>query len=300
MTMLHVARRNGRNWLAAAWQFNRRRTACGPTRRATAGRCRRLRGVVIAFAACCLIVPLSNIEALAQSVGAPGAVPTDKGPALDQAIHDYILAHPEVLIQSLQQAKARAEAQQAAMTKSKISTFRKALVDDPNAPVLGNPNGDVTLVEFFDYRCPFCRQVEPWVQILLKQDPGVRLVQKEFPILGPASVYAARIALAAWKQGKHTVFHNALMAKEGNMDENSIHEDLVFQVAKSVGLDIDRMKQDMNSSDVDSEIRDNIRIAKSLGLTGTPAFIVGTDLVPGATDLMTLHEMVDDARHGVN
>jgi protein-disulfide isomerase len=78
-------------------------------------------------------------------------------------------------------------------------------------------------VEFFDYRCPFCRQVEPWVQTLIKEDSGVRLVQKEFPILGPASVYAARVALAAWKQGKHTAFHDALMAKEGKIDERDIH-----------------------------------------------------------------------------
>ena len=90
------------------------------------------------------------------------------------------------------------------------------------------------------------------------------------------------------------------MAKEGNIDENDIHEDLIFQVAKSVGLDIDRMKLDMNSLDVDFEIRGNLRIARSLGLTGTPAFIVGTDLVPGATDLTTLREMVYGARHGVN
>ena len=200
----------------------------------------------------------------------------------------------------MREAKAKAEVQQAGLIKSKISAFSKDLVDDANAPILGNPKGDVTLVEFFDYRCPFCRQVEPWVQTLIKQDPGVRLVQKEFPILGPASVYAARMALAALKQGKHQEFHDALMAKEGNIDESDIHEGLIFEVAKSVGLDIDRMKVDMNSPDVDAEIRGSIRIARSLGLTGTPAFIVGTDLVPGATDLMTLHEMVDDARHGIN
>ena len=219
---------------------------------------------------------------------------------LQQAIHDYILAHPEVIIQSLQQAKLKAEQRQAALIKSKIVALRKELLDDPNAPVLGNAKGDVTLVEFFDYRCPFCRQVEPWVQTLLQQDPGVRLVQKEFPILGPASVYAAHVALAAWKQGKHAEFHHALMAREGNMNENDIHEDLILQVAKSAGLDIDRMNIDMKSPDVEGEIQESLAIARSLGLTGTPAFIVGTELVPGATDLETLREMLDDARRGVN
>jgi protein-disulfide isomerase len=257
-----------------------------------------LRKVVTAVSVCFLFRLLESSPSLSQGTSLGNSAPADKGQGLQTAIHDYILAHPEVLIESLQQAKARAEAQQAAIVKAKIAAFRKQLVDDPNAPVLGNPKGDVTLVEFFDYRCPFCRQVEPWVQTLIKQDPGVRLVQKEFPILGPASVYAARLALAALKQGKHKEFHNALIAKEGNINENDIHEDMILQAAKSAGLDLDRMKADMNSSDVDSEIQGNMRIAKSLGLTGTPAFIVGTELVPGATDLMTLHEMVDDARSG--
>ena len=220
--------------------------------------------------------------------------------ALEHAIHDYILAHPEVLVQSLQIAKQRQQERFAAALKSKIMAFRKDLLEDPNAPVLGNPNGDVTLVEFFDYRCPYCRQVEPWLQTLIKEDLGVRLVQKQFPILGPASVYAAHMALAALKQGKHTAFHDALMAKEGKIDERDIHEDLILQAAESVGLDIDRMKTDMKSPDVEAEIQQSVQIARSLGLTGTPAFIIGTELVPGATDLRTLKSMVDDARHGLD
>ena len=254
----------------------------------------------IALALFCFLLPFWSPQAFSQSGGAADSGSSDKGAALQQAIHDYILAHPEVLIQSLQQAKRMQEQHLASTAKSKIVAFRKDLLEDPNAPVLGNPAGDVTIVEFFDYRCPFCRQVEPWLQTLIKQDSGVRLVQKEFPILGPASVYAAHVALAAWKQGKHTVFHDELMAKEGNIDERNIHEDLIFQVAKSVDLDIDRMNIDMKSPDVEAEIQGTLEIARSLGLTGTPAFIVGTELVPGATDLSTFREMVDDARHGLN
>jgi len=246
--------------------------------------------VICAFALPC------SVPALTQTTDAGKAPATSE--ALQNAIHDYILANPEVLIESLRRAKARAEQRQTELIKSRIIALGKSLVDDANAPILGNPKGDVTLVEFFDYRCPYCRQVEPWVQTLLKEDPGVRLVEKEFPILGPASIYAAHVALAAWKQGKHTAFRNALMAKEGNMDERSIHEDLVLQVAKSVGLDMDRMKVDMTRSDVEGEIQGDMRIAQLLGLTGTPAFIIGAELVPGATDLATLRAMVDDARHG--
>lgn len=259
-----------------------------------------LRKLVTAISASFLFLLLANSFSLSQTAGEENPSPPDKDLGLQTAIHDYILAHPEVLIESLQRAKAKFEAQKASTIKSRIVALRKDLVEDPNAPVLGNPKGDVTLVEFFDYRCPFCRRVEPWLQTLIEQDSRLRVVEKEFPILGPASVYAARVALAARKQGRHTAFRLALMAREGKIDENDIHEDLILDAAKSAGVDIDRMNVDMKSPDVEGEIAENMRIAKSRGLTGTPAFIIGTELVPGATDLATLRAMVDDARHGLN
>jgi len=253
-----------------------------------------------AIAVSVLFLQLCSSPSLSQTASAASSALSGKDADLQQAIHDYILAHPEVLIESLQRGKLKAQENFVAATRSKIVAFRKDLVEDANAPVLGNPAGDVTLVEFFDYRCPYCRQVEPWLQTLIKEDSGIRLVQKELPILGPASVYAAHVALAALKQGKHTAFHNALMAKEGNIDEGDIHEDLISKVAESVGLNIDQMKVDMNSPDVEAEIQRTSEIARLLGLTGTPGFIVGTVLVPGATDLATLKSMVDDSRHGLN
>jgi protein-disulfide isomerase len=243
----------------------------------------------------CLLLPFWSFQAFPQSVSSAEAGPPDKGTALQQAIHDYILAHPEVLIQSIQQAKMRQQEHLAMAAKSKIVAFRKDLLEDPDAPVLGNPAGDVTLVEFFDYRCQYCRQVEPWLQALVKEDHGVRLVQKEFPILGPASVYAAKVALVAWKLGKHAEFHNALMAKQGNIDEA-----VILQIAESVGLDLARVKVDMNSEEVVSEVQRSTEVARALGLSGTPGFIIGAELVPGATDLATFKSMVDDARRGVN
>jgi protein-disulfide isomerase len=172
-----------------------------------------------------------------------------------------------------------------------IASFKKDLVDDPNAPIFGNPTGDITLVEFFDYRCPYCRQVESFFRTLIKDDPGVRIVQKEYPILGPDSVFAARMALAAQKQGKHSRLHDALMAKKPNINTVAM-----LKVAEEVSLDIERLKSDMNSPNVDAELRRNVEIGTSLRLTGTPAIIVGTELVPGATDLATLKAMVYDAR----
>jgi len=239
-----------------------------------------------------LALPCSSLS-LAQTTGGAKSPAADE--VLQKAIHDYILAHPEVLIQSLRIAKDREEFRTAEQSKALIASLKKDIVDDPHAPVRGNPNGDVTLVEFFDYRCSYCRQVEPFLQTLLKHDPGLRVVEKEFPILGPGSVYAARVALAAYKQGKHEQFRNAVMSKRSNFDEATI-----LKLAEEVGLDLDRVKTDMNSAEVDAEIKRTAEIAKALRLSGTPAFIVGTELVPGATDLETLQALLDEARHGTN
>jgi len=153
----------------------------------------------------------------------------------------------------------------------------------------------VTVVEFFGYRCPYCRQVEPWLQTLIKNNADLRVVEKELPIPGPASINEARIALAANKQGKHEQFHDAVMSKKPNVDEATI-----LQLAGQAGLDLDRLKTDMNSPEIDAEIKHTLEIAKALRLNGTPAFIVGSELVPGATDLETLQSLVDEARHGTN
>jgi protein-disulfide isomerase len=249
--------------------------------------------LLVVLAASTAILCALAVPGITQDAGRPNV--SGGGDDIQKAIHDYILAHPEVLMQSLRMAKEREQERLATLAKSKIATFKKDLVDDPAAPILGNPKGDVTLVEFFDYRCPYCRQVEPFLQALIKGDPGVRIVQKEFPILGPASIYAAHVALAANKQGKLKEFHDRMMARKANFDEAT-----VLKAAEEAGLDVDRLKSEMNGPDVESEIARTREIAQALRLNGTPAFIIGTELVPGATDLETLRSMVDDTRRGVN
>jgi protein-disulfide isomerase len=253
----------------------------------------RLLNVCIGGAAACVFLCLLSFRTPAETPEPLSVPPHDE--VIDRAIHDYILAHPEVLIQSLRIAKEREQERQAAAAKSLIASLRKELVEDPNTPVLGNPAGDVTLVEFFDYRCPYCRQVETFLQSLIQSDPGLRIAQKEFPILGPESAYAARVALAAHKQGKHKQFHDALMARRSNFDQATI-----LKVVEEAGVDMDRIKVDINNPDVDSELRRTREIATALRLSGTPAFVIGTELVPGATDLATLKAMVEDARRSVN
>lgn len=253
----------------------------------------KIQPLFIALAVTCAFALPCSIPTLAQTTDAGKALVANE--KLQQAIHDYILAHPEVLIQSLRIAKEREESRAAEQSKALVRSLKNDLVDDPNAPVRGNPSGDVTLVEFFDYRCPYCRQVEPFLQALIKNDHGLRVVVKELPILGPASVYAARVALAAHKQGKYEQFHDAAMSKKPNIDEATL-----LKLAEEAGLAVDRVKTDMNSPEVDAEIKRTAEIAKVLRLSGTPAFIVGIELIPGATDLETLQALLDEARHRTN
>mgnify|MGYP001554485978 CR=1 FL=1 len=213
--------------------------------------------------------------------------------AVEQTIHDYLLKHPELILEAVQGLEAQQKQAEEAKTREVIAAHRRALQDDPNSVVLGDPHGDVTIVEFFDYRCPYCKQVEPQLEALLKEDPKVRLVLKEFPILGPDSLLASRAAIAARAQGKYQAMHDALMQARGKFDEP-----VITQIAKEVGLDAEKLKTDMADPKVDATIRTNHALAEALGINGTPGFIVGDALVPGATDLEKFRLLVKEARSG--
>jgi protein-disulfide isomerase len=172
-----------------------------------------------------------------------------------------------------------------------LARQRDRLERDPNAPVLGNPDGDVTVVEFFDYNCPYCRRAMEPVQGLLDADRNVRLVYREWPILGEGSVFAAKAALAARKQGKYEAFHWALMAMNGKAQEAS-----VLRVATEVGLDVEQLRADMASAEIDEHIQTSMELAQALGFNGTPSFVIGDELAPGLVQQSQLMEMVKAAR----
>jgi protein-disulfide isomerase len=213
--------------------------------------------------------------------------------AIEQIIHDYLIAHPEVLIEALRAGDAKAKQQEEAETRAQIVKHQDELLRDAKSPVGGNLNGDVTIVEFFDYRCPYCKQVEPALEALLKEDPGIRVVYKEFPILGPASLIASQVSLAALKQSpqKYARLHAALMSAKGDLGQDSI-----LKAAEAAGLDVVKIKADMNGKDIDALIKRNYVLAEALNIRGTPAFIIGTAMSPGAVDLATFKRMVADAR----
>lgn len=211
---------------------------------------------------------------------------------LNQAIEQYIRSHPEVIEQSLQALEAKREAEEKTRQKVALGKRQNDLLNDPTSPVSGNPNGDITLVEFFDYRCGFCKRAAGAVTQLQKEDPRVRVVYKDFPILGEASEVAAKAALASRAQGKHQAFHEALLASHADMNKEEI-----LKIAGEVGLDARRLDTDMANPEWQIVIDKNRALARDLGISGTPGFIVGTELAPGALDLKGLKDLI--ARAGI-
>lgn len=208
---------------------------------------------------------------------------------------EAILENPGIIMDAvriLEQQQADAQAAQAAAT---LEQRRDLLERDPNAPVLGNPDGDVTVVEFFDYNCPYCRRAMDEVQALLDADPNIRLVYREWPILGEGSVFAARAALASRNQGKYEEFHWALMGQAGRAEESS-----VLQIAAEIGLDIDQLLADMDAPEIDEHIQTTMALTQELGFNGTPSFVVGEALVPGFVESSVLKDYVDETRDALN
>ena len=204
--------------------------------------------------------------------------------------HVILMQIPDVSTKALRGAKGELYRQADA---SDVLTDRQSeIFDDPATPVGGNPHGDVTIVEFFDYRCPYCKQVQPALQALLDQDHKLRFIYKEMPVLGPASVLAARAALAARRQGKYETFHAAMMGTKGQ-----IGADTVDKIAEAVDLDVNWLKQDMASPEFLQTLKANVALAHALNIHGTPGFIIGNHIVAGAAlNLDVLKNMIAAAR----
>ena len=190
---------------------------------------------------------------------------------------DAILADPGLMMDLVEAAK----------DDMPYATPALSLTADPNAPEAGNPEGDVTLVKFSDYNCPFCRRADREMSRLVARDPNLRVVYREWPVLGAGSVFAARAALAAREQDLYPEIHRALLASRGRLNEEK-----VMAVAAEVGLDVARLRRDMEDASVQSHIDASNEMAGALGLTGTPWFVLGDELIPGVVDAAELHRLV--------
>ncbi|MDR7229592.1 protein-disulfide isomerase [Caulobacter sp. BE264] len=208
--------------------------------------------------------------------------------AFGEKVRAYLLEHPEVLMEASQKLQEKQAAQQAVSSQKAIGEYRQAIERDPRDIVI-NPAGTITVTEFFDYRCGFCRQATPAVLELVQKNPDIRLVLKDFVIFGNDSEAAARIALGAKDQGKSLELHKALMA------ENALDAMGALRIAKGLGIDMDKAKAVGESQAITQHLADTEALARALNLSGTPAFIVGDTLVPGA-DINALKLAIEQTR----
>jgi protein-disulfide isomerase len=210
---------------------------------------------------------------------------------LGKSIRDYLMANPEVLVEAMQELERRQDSQRDAIAQKGVSENQAELYKDPDSPVGGNPNGDVVVVEFNDYQCPYCKRAYQALKSVAGADGRVKIVYKDIPILGEASKVAALAALAAARQNKHGALHSALMEYSGKLDQ-----DKIFEIAAGVGLDRALLEKDMADPKLKQIIDRNMMLASALGVRGTPAFVIGKQFVPGAIDADALRQLIADAR----
>ncbi|MEO1226521.1 MAG: DsbA family protein [Pseudomonadota bacterium] len=238
-----------------------------------------------------LLVPATAVVlALSSAPAAMAQFDSAEEDAIRLIIRDYLIENPEVLIEALQIYQAEQEQADARAQQDAVAGLGERLFES-NAPSIGPEDASVTLVEFFDYNCGFCKRALDDVQALSETDDDLRIVFLEIPILGPSSLTAARAALASREQGLYMEYHMALMSHRGTHTDDSI-----FAIAEEVGLDVDQLRVDMESEAVAQEISDNLQLAEAIGVRGTPAFVVGERVIPGAVGLAALEDAIDHAR----
>jgi len=251
-------------------------------------------------------LPLRSLAAalFALLVVLPGASPAraqsfsgDQRTEIEGIIREYLLSHPELLQDVMNELDKRQTAAEAEKHKAAVAENNATIFNSPRQVTLGNPQGDVTMVEFFDYNCGYCKRAMGDMLELLKGDPKLKFVLKEFPVLGEGSVQAAQVAAAARLQDqggkKYLEFHQKLLGGRGQADRTR-----ALAVAKEVGFDMAKLEKDMASDEVKAQIEEGLKLGETLGLNGTPSYVVGNEIVVGAVGLDALKEKINTARCG--
>jgi protein-disulfide isomerase len=222
----------------------------------------------------------ASTEAISSALaGESGSFSADQKHEIEKIIKDYLIANPEIIIEIQGALEAKMEKEQAEKLKAAIAENAKEIYRHPNAAIAGNPNGDITVVEFFDYNCGYCKRAFGDVAKLVEQDKNIRVVLADLPIIRDESEPVSRIALAARIQGKYWEVHRELIALKGLVNEAA-----ALKVAEKAGLDMTKLKEDMNSSEVKAELDRIKSLAKKMGINGTPHFLVGDRAVGGAPE----------------
>src|SRR6201994_1349848 len=216
---------------------------------------------------------------------------------IETIIKSYLIAHPEVLEEAMNELQKRQTAAETAKHEASIAQNAEAIFNSPRGVMLGNKDGDVTFVEFFDYNCGYCKRAMADMMDLMKTDPKLKVVLKEFPVLSPGSVEAAQVAVAVRMQDpggkKYLDFHQKLLGGRGPADKAH-----ALAAAKDAGLDMARIEKDMASPEVKATIDENFKLAEAMGMNGTPSYVIGKQVVVGAIGLDGLKEKIEQARCG--
>jgi protein-disulfide isomerase len=223
-----------------------------------------------------------------------GGFSEEQKQAIGAVVRDYLLKHPELLQEVMAELEKRQAEQQKIAQAGALKESRQTLLNAPHSIVAGNLQGDVTLVEFFDYNCGYCKRALADVRALAKSDSKLRIVLKDFPVLGPESVEASRVSLAVKNQlqgEKLFDYHIKVMESRGR-----VNGERALSVAKEMGVDIARVQKDMDAPDVRAALQENVGLGDKLGLTGTPAFIIGDEIIPGAVGIEPLRQVVASVR----
>ncbi|MBW7850859.1 MAG: DsbA family protein [Rhodospirillales bacterium] len=242
----------------------------------------------VLFAAMAAFLAYAPAQATAQDQQPLSPAQTE---AVRKLVRQYIMENPEIIAEAIEALREKQRLAAEAEARKALVERRNEILNDPDSPVAGNREGDVTLVEFFDYRCTYCKSVYEDLLSVVEADGKVRLIFKEFPILGPESNYAARAALAARAQNKYAEFHGALMRLRTPLNEKA-----VMKAAADVGLNAERLKKDMASPQIGEILKRNIDLARALDINGTPAFVIGDRIIPGALDKSTLKHLIEQTR----
>jgi len=213
------------------------------------------------------------------TLAVPAGFTPDQTRHIQEIIKDYLIANPEIFLDVQTALEEKLERQQAEKLRVAIAENAAEIYRQPDAAVAGNPNGDITVVEFFDYNCGYCKRGLHDVIRLVESDPNVRVVFKELPILSKGSAEATRVALAARMQGRYWDMHRAMLGAKGHMDEAA-----ALRIAEKLGLDMEKLKQDMASAEVTAEVARVEALAKKMGVNGTPHFLIGDRAIPGAPE----------------
>ena len=214
--------------------------------------------------------------------------------AVEAIVKDYLMKHPEVITDAITAMQAKQEADAADRQKKSVAENEDAILNAPQNAVLGNPKGDVTLVEFFDYNCGYCKRGLGDMVKLLKTDKNLKVVLRDYPILTPGSIEAANVALAVKNQiqgDKFFAFHQELLGTRG-----AVGKDRALEVAQSAGVDMNKLQADMQAPALRKDLASNLQLGETLGINGTPSYVIGNEIVPGAVGYDALKDKIDSMR----